>query len=171
MRSCSDGDISARQTTYVRTDTIYKQTRDTLTKKVNIVSVRYVKDTVFTSIDTCNREYNKMTTYRDTIAIDSIGSVTIVDTVFRNSLKNRTIFKDYRIPLVTKTITITKEQQPKRQLYVGGNLFGDERKLHMITPGLLYKDKKDRVYMANVGVNFDGSVTYGVGAYFKIKIK
>ena len=50
-------------------------------------------------------------------------------------------------------------------------MFGDRRSLQMITPGLLYKDRKDRIYIANVGVNFDGSITYGVGAYFKIKLK
>ena len=169
MRSCND--VTDTQTVYTKTDTVYKETRDTITRRVRSTSVRYIKDTVFSSLDTCNSEYNRMTTYRDTIGIDSIGTVTIVDTVFRNSLKNRTIFKNYKIPLVTKTVTITKEQQPKRQLYVGGNLFGDERNLQMITPGLLYKDKRDRIYTANVGVNFDGSMTYGIGAYFKIKIK
>jgi len=169
MRSC--GDVTDTQTVYTKTDTIYKETRDTLTKKVNVVSVRYIKDTVFSSLDTCNREYNRMTTYRDTISIDSIGTVTIVDTVFRNSLKNRTIFKSYRIPLVTKTTTIIKAQQQKRQLYIGGNLFGDRRNLQTITPGLLYKDRKDRVYQANIGIGFDGSISYGIGMYYKIKIK
>jgi hypothetical protein len=41
----------------------------------------------------------------------------------------------------------------------------------MITPGLLYKDRKDRVYQLNVGVNFDGTLTYGLGAYWKINLK
>lgn len=171
MRSCDN--IDSKETTYVKTDTIWKETKDTVTKKVKVVSVRYVtvKDTLFTSIDTCNKEYNRQTVYRDTIKLDSIGGITIIDTVFQNKLGKRTIFKDYKIPLVTKTVTIIKAQQPNRQLYIGGNLFGDRRSLQTITPGLLYKDRKDRVYMANVGVNFDGSITYGVGAYFKIKLK
>jgi len=171
MRSCSD--VISKETTYVKTDTIWKETKDTITKNVRVVSVKYipVKDTLFKSIDTCNREYNKQTVYRDTIKLDSIGDIKIIDTVFQNRLGKRTILKDYKIPLVTKTITIIKEQQPNKQLYIGGNLFGDRRTLQMITPGLLYKDKKDRIYMANVGVNFDGSITYGVGAYFKIKLK
>ena len=171
MRSCSD--VDAKETTYIKTDTVYKETHDTLTKKVNVVSVKYinVKEPVFTSIDTCNKEYNRQTVYRDTIMLDSIGTITVLDTVFQNKLGKRTIFKDYKIPLVTKTVTIIKAQQPKRQLYIGGNLFGDRRTLQSVTPGLLYKDRKDRVYQLNVGVNFDGTMTYGVGAYWKIKLK
>jgi hypothetical protein len=91
--------------------------------------------------------------------------------VFQNRLGIRTIFKDYKIPLVTKTITIIEAQQPNRQLYIGGNLFGDRRTLQMITPGLLYKDRKDRVYQLNVGVDFYGTLTYGLGTYWKINLK
>jgi len=173
MRSCNSSDVVGKETVYTKTDTIYKETHDTVTKKVNVTKVEYVPvdKLVFKSIDTCNKEYNKRTTYRDTIALDSLGTITVVDTVFQNSLGKRTILKDYKIPLVTKTVTITKEQEPKRQLYVGGNLFGDKRILQLISPGILYKDKKDRVYLASVGVNFDGTITYGIGAYFKIKIK
>lgn len=171
MRSCSD--VDSKETTYVKTDTIWKETKDTITKNVKVVSVKYipVKETIFTSIDTCNKEYNRQTVYRDTIKIDSIGDIKIIDTVFQNRLGKRTILKDYKIPLVTKTITIIKAQQPNRQLYIGGNLFGDRRTPQMITPGLLYKDRKDRVYQVNVGVNFDGTFTYGLGAYWKIKLK
>lgn len=171
MRSCNN--IDSKETTYVKTDTIWKETKDTITKNVKVISVKYipVKETIFKNIDTCNKEYNKQTIYRDTIKLDSIGDIKIIDTVFQNRLGKRTIFKDYKIPLVTKTITIIKAQQPNRQLYIGGNLFGDRRTLQMITPGLLYKDKKDRIYQLNVGVNFDGTFTYGVGTYFKIKIK
>ena len=38
------------------------------------------------------------------------------------------------------------------------------------TPGLLYKDRKDRIFQANVGVNFDGTLTFGVGTYWKINL-
>lgn len=171
MRSC--GNVDSKETVYSKTDTIYKVTNDTITRNVRVVSVKYipVKDTMFTSVDTCNKEYNRQTVYRDTITLDSIGDIKIVDTVFQNRLGIRTIFKDYKIPLVTKTITIIEAQQPNRQLYIGGNLFGDKRSLQMITPGVMYKDRKDRVYQANVGVNFDGTLTYGLGTYWKINFK
>ena len=171
MRSCSN--IDSKETIYVKTDTIYKVTKDTITKDVKVFSFKYipVNEPVFTSVDTCNKEYNRQTVYRDTIRLDSIGDIKIIDTVFQNRLGKRTIFKDYKIPLVTKTITIIEAQQPNRQLYIGGNLFGDRRSLQMITPGLFYKDRKDRVYQLNVGVNFDGTLTYGLGTYWKINLK
>ena len=170
MRSCSDVDV--KETTYVKTDTIWKETKDTIIKNVNISSVKYIniKEPVFTSVDTCNKEYNRQTVYRDTIRLDSIGTITVLDTVFQNKLGKRTILKDYNIPLVTKTFTIIKAQQPKRQLYIGGNLFGDKTTLQLFVPGLIYKDRKDRVYQANVGVNFDGTLTFGAGAYWKINL-
>ena len=171
MRSC--GNVDSKETVYNKTDTIYKVFKDTVTRNVRVVSVKYipVKDTIFTSVDTCNKEYNRQTVYRDTISIDTIGSLTVVDTVFQNKLGKRTIFKDYKIPLVTKTVTIIKAQQPNRQLYIGGNLFGDKRSLQMITPGIMYKDRKDRVYQANVGVDFEGMFTFGIGTYWKINLK
>jgi hypothetical protein len=171
MRSCNN--IDSKETTYLKTDTIWKETRDTITKNVKVFSVKYVpvKEPVFTRVDTCNKEYNRQNVYRDTIKLDSIGDIKIIDTVFQNSLGKRTIFKDYKIPLVTKTVTIIEAQQPNRQLYIGGNLFGDRRFLQVITTGLLYKDRKDRVYQLNVGVNFDGKLTYGLGTYWKIKLK
>jgi hypothetical protein len=180
MRSCDSDSVVGEDTVYTRTDTVYKEVHDTIVKRVNIENIRYIPfdEPDYTDIDTCNekmsellKKYNRQTTYRDTIVLDSLGTITLVDTVFQNSLKNRSIFKDYRIPLVTKTTTIIKAQQQKRQLYIGGNLFGDRRNLQTITPGLLYKDRRDRVYQANIGIGFDGSISYGIGMYYKIKIK
>ena len=82
MRSCDN--VDSKETKFVSTDTIYKETKDTITKNVKIFSVKYVpvRDTMFTSVDTCNKEYNKQTVYRDTIKLDSIGDIKIIDTVF-----------------------------------------------------------------------------------------
>ena len=95
MRSCDN--VDSKETTYVKTDTIYKETKDTITKNVKVFSVKYipVKEPIFTSVDTCNNEYNRQTVYRDTIKLDSIGDIKIIDTVFQNRLGKRTIFKDY----------------------------------------------------------------------------
>lgn len=180
MRACDDSVVSGADTIYTRRDTIWKETKDTVIKNVVSTRVKYVpfETITHTDIDTCNKdlsdlmkEYNRQTTYKDTIRLDSLGYISVIDTVFQNKLSKRTYIRDYKIPLVTETTTIIKAQQPKRQLYIGGNLFGDKRTLQAITPGLLYKDRKDRVFMANVGINFDGSITYGVGTYFKIKLK
>ena len=172
IRSCESTIIPKEPTVITKYDTIWKKTHDTIIKKVNVDRVKYVpfEKIIFANVEACMKEYNRQTTYKDTIALDSIGTITVIDTVFQNQLKERTIIKDYKIPLVTKTITIIKQPDPKRQLYIGGNLFGDERTVQIITPGILYKDRKDRIFQANVGVDFDGTLTFGVGTYWKINL-
>jgi hypothetical protein len=173
MRSCESTIVPKEPVVITKYDTIWKETHDTIVKKVFIDKITYVpyEKIIFANVEDCMKEYNRRTTYKDTIALDSLGTITVIDTVFQNSLKERTIFKNYKIPLVTKTITIIKQPDPKRQLYIGGNLFGDKTTLQSFTPGLLYKDRKDRVYQANIGVNFDGTLTFGIGTYWKINLK
>ena len=172
MRSCESTIVPKEPVVITKYDTIWKKTIDTIIKKVTVDKIQYVpfEKIIFANVEECMKEYNRRTTYKDTIALDSLGTIVVIDTVFQNSLRDRTIFKNYKIPLVTKTITIIKAQQPKRQLYIGGNLFGDRRTLQLITPGIIYKDRKDRIYQANVGVNFDGTLTFGVGTYWKINL-
>ena len=182
QRSCSSVSTTEEPTVITKYDTIWKKTHDTITKEVEVVKIQYVKPegpeyTPGEHIDTCRARFNYLLkqhtarrTYKDTIKLDSLGTITIIDTVWLNKLKNRTYINNYKIPLVTKTITIIKQPDPKRQLYIGGNLFGDRRTLQSFTPGVLYKDKKDRIFQANVGVNFDGTLIFGVGTYWKINL-
>ena len=172
MRSCESTIVPKEPVVITKYDTIWKKTIDTIIKKVTVDKIQYVpfEKIIFANVEECMKEYNRRTTYKDTIALDSLGTIVVIDTVFQNSLRDRTIFKNYKIPLVTKTITIIKAQQPKRQLYIGGNLFGDKTTLQLFVPGLIYKDRKDRIYQANVGVNFDGTLTFGVGTYWKINL-
>ena len=172
MRSCESTIVPKEPVVITKYDTIWKKTIDTIIKKVTVDKIQYVpfEKIIFANVEECMKEYNRRTTYKDTIALDSLGTITVIDTVFQNSLKERTYIKNYKIPLVTKTTTIIKQADPKRQLYIGGNLFGDRRTLQSFTPGVLYKDRKDRVYQANVGVNFDGTLIFGVGTYWKINL-
>lgn len=182
QKGCSGKTIS-EPVVITKYDTIWKKTHDTLTKEVEVVKIKYVKPegphyTPGENIDTCRARFNYLLkqhiarrTYKDTIALDSLGTITVIDTVWLNKLGKRTYIKDYKIPLVTKTITIIKQPDPKRQLYIGGNLFGDKTTLQSFTPGVLYKDRKDRIYQANVGVNFDGTLIFGLGTYWKINLK
>ena len=111
-----------------------------------------------------------MNIYSDTIKIDSIGKLIVKDTVWVNKLHGqRKIFVDYKIPTITKTVT--KFEEPKRQLYIGGNILGNTNSLQSITPGILYKNKKDQIYQANIGIGNNGDIIYGLGLYWKIKIR
>jgi len=184
QRSCTSGDVvTADPKVDIKYDTIYKHITDTIIKKVPVKSIVYVKPdgpeyTSGENIDTCRARFNYLLkqhiarrVYQDTLKLDSLGTIVVIDTVWLNKLGKRTKIYDYKIPFVTKTVTITKEKDPVRQLYIGGNIFGDKNALQLLTPGVLYKTKKDQIYQANVGINFDGTLTYGVGAYWKISFK
>jgi hypothetical protein len=184
QRSCNSTKIiDHKPEITIKIDTVYKHITDTIVKNVPVKTFVYVKPdgpeyTPSEDIDTCNarfayllRQHIAKRVYQDTLKIDSLGTVTVIDTVWLNKLGKRIYTTNIKIPIVTKTITITKEKEPVRQLYIGGNLFGDKNALQLLTPGILYKTKKDQIYQANVGINFDGTFTYGIGAYWKISFK
>lgn len=180
QRSCNNNmDIDDNKIT-VKTDTVWKVTKDTVFKTVNAVKTEYIsidkeEYKPGESIDTCKTRFNNLlkehlvrTVYSDTLKLDSLGTVVIQDTVWLNKLYGkREYIKDYKIPFVTKTIT--KKEDPRRQMYIGGNAFIGGSGL--LTPGLIYKDRKDRVYQANVGLGIDGSINYGFGMYWKINLR
>jgi len=180
QRSCKNTIIPSYSSN-TKIDTLWIHKTDTLIKKVPIKTIVYIKPdgpeyTPGENIDSCKtrfqyllKQHIKRTVYQDTIHLDSLGTIVIIDTVWLNKLGKRTIFKDYKIPIITKTTTIIK--QSSRQVYIGGNLFGDKVGIQTITPGLIYKDRKDRVYQINVGINTNGTITYGVGMFWKIKLK
>lgn len=132
------------------------------------------------SYDSLLVQYNNLVTshttkkiYSDTLSIDSLGYVAVTDTVHENSLSKRDVRYSYRIPLVTKYVTIEKTAKPTSALYLGGdvNLKTKGIVADGANVGLLYKDKKDRLYGVRAGVDFQGNVTYGVAAYWKIGTK
>lgn len=111
-------------------------------------------------------------TYRDTLKIDSIGYVSVEDQIQRNQVLNRKYRYSLKYPEITKTITTTLPS--KKQFYVGGGLGGNEQQLiSTVDLGILYKDKKDRIFGAKVIKNLEPNlpITYGVSSYWKIKLK
>ena len=89
-----------------------------------------------------------------------------------NWLGKRTLKENYKIPEVTKTVTITKYAEPTRQLYVGGGINATSlSSFRSVEGGVLYKNKRDQILGAKVGINVDGTVIYGVQSYWKIKLK
>ena len=151
--------LKFHDTTYLPGDTIYKvDTNCEVTKR------RFIK---------LAKQHVVRNIYIDTIFIDTFGKVFIYDTVQYNKLGTRGIVKNYTIPIITKYIKVPEE--PKRQLYIGGGLDGTYiNKTPMINAakaGLLYKNKKDQIYGATVGVSINGYLVYGLQSYWKIKLK
>lgn len=183
-KSCNSKFTPEQVKVETKIDTIWKTKTDTIVKNVKVSQIIHVPvpaDPKFypsDDIDTCKVRFNKLLTeyltkrvYKDTLKLDSLGTIVINDTVFMNALGKRTKIYDYKIPFVTKTVTVTKQADPRRQLYIGGNIFGSSNHIELVTPGLLYKSKHDNIYQINLGVGFDGSINYGIGTYWKIKLK
>jgi len=182
-KSCCGKYSSTPVKVETKIDTIWKSKTDTIIKNVKIAHVIHVPvpaDPQFHSsdnIDTCKARFNNLLkdhlikrVYADTLKLDSLGTIIINDTVFMNTLGKRTKIYDYKIPVVTKTVTITKPEDAKRQVYIGGNIFTDASRSTIIIPSLIYKDRKDRVYQINCGIDNKGSIYYGGGLFWKIKL-
>jgi hypothetical protein len=107
--------------------------------------------------------------YVDTLKIDTLGYVTVADTVHKNELQNRSYKYNYKIPTVTVTTIITKQAPPKGALFMGGGVTGNKNGLDVLQGGLLYKTKQDKLFGLNIGINGNSQVVYGVQSYWKIK--
>ena len=79
---------------------------------------------------------------------------------------------DLKYPKIKETITIKEPYKPKNQLYLGGEISGSRLNLvDQINAGLLFKNKKDQIFGAKVGLNLDGQLHAGVSSYWKISFK
>lgn len=181
QRQCTSGTLPEEPVVITKVDTLWKEVHDTIKKDVPIyVSIPTKPGPEYIPSDNCDSlrkqylvlrdKYITRNVYVDTIKIDTFGIVKVIDTVQFNRLLTRLSIPDLKIPIITKETTIIKKADPVRQLYIGGNLFGNQNSLQAITPGLIYKTKKDQIYQANVGLNFDGQLTFGLGTYWKINL-
>jgi hypothetical protein len=168
-------------------DTILKHDSSVIVKKmrINHRDTTYIPEDPIYVFDTIDHEAAKQTfnklvkkhatknMYIDTILIDTFGKIYIYDTVQFNELGNRGIVKNYTIPVYTKYIKVPEE--PKRQVYVGGGLDGTyinkTVNINTAKAGVLYKNKKDQIYGATVGISINGYLVYGLQSYWKIKLK
>lgn len=111
--------------------------------------------------------YFKRNDYKTIFEIQ-YGKITVFDTLKQNELVGTNLISDIIVP--EKIITITKTSPPSRQIYVGGGIIGNPDDL--VNGGFvggLYKDRKDRVFGANV--IYDDGIKYSVSSYWKIKFK
>lgn len=185
MRMCSPSPAVAggETITITKTDTVYKEIVKVEEKKVYIDKIVYKTppglqyipsdncDTLRQRFNAVLKEHTARKTYKDTIKLETYGTIVVTDTVWLNSLLKRKYDFNYKIPTITKEVTVIKPAENKRQLYVGGNMLVSREQLNSFTPGLLYKTKKDQIYQANVGLDFNGQLLFGGGMYFKIKLK
>jgi hypothetical protein len=106
------------------------------------------------------------------------GTVTLIDTISKNSIVNRKFIADVKRMIVKDTI-YTKEPK-KNQLFFGFNGgVNKENVVSHIGTGVLFKTKDDKIFHVGVGVanrvldGTNGTFTPYVdgGVYWKLKLK
>jgi hypothetical protein len=166
-------------TTLIKTDTVYRDVVKTDIKKVKVFlhDTTYVKETWMVADSNYGKLkhqfedlvdlYASRNIYRDTINIDTIGNLVVIDTITHNNLRLRTYNHNYKIPTITNTVVVPAP--PKRQMYIGGALgFGYPITPTSIQAGFLFKDKKDQIYGLHAGIDMNGNITYLLSSYWKI---
>lgn len=137
---------------------------------------QYLADTNYTRLkfqyDSLLKEFFALKIYADTVRLDTLGYVSIIDSVQKNGILGRSFHTNYKIPTITITQTITHYDPPKAQLYYG---FGLDLSPTLAPTGahggLILKTKKDQLIGVQVGTGTNGGINYGFSSYWKIKLK
>ena len=167
--------IVVRDTIWQKKDSvIYTSPKVVQTIPVKIISEKYLPDPNYDKLVLQYQELVKLhlakNIQKDSVKIDSIGFVKVIDTVQNNIVQNRKWEYNIKYPIIKETVI----QPPKKvnQLYIGGGLQGNQyNMINSINGGILYKNKKDQLYGLSIGVNTNGQVVYGLSSYWKIKFK
>lgn len=183
LQRCSKGNTSPTTEIKVTKDTVWVHKDSTIYSKPQLIktisvpveqwNTEYLPDTNYSKL---LKQYQEIVTkylssnlIQDSIKIDSIGYLKIVDTISTNLVKGRSTSYKFKYPVVKETLTIVPE--PKRQVYAGIGLGGDGIKLiYQVSLGMLYKDRRDRIFGASVMASPSG-IEYGVQSFWKIKLK
>lgn len=164
-----------------KTYTVVKQHIDTVVVPIREVVYRNGKDiyhkeivniNIPVDVDTADiiREYYKILVYKDTLILsDSLGYITLIDTINNNQILNRK-WETY-VNKITINKTQIVEPLPKNQLFIGG-FGGYNNQLNSIYlgPSLLLKSKKDNMFGISVGVGTGKEVLLQGNIYKKIKL-
>jgi hypothetical protein len=125
------------------------------------------------------KDYYSKVLYKDVLVLpDSLGTVSVTDTISQNKIMGRTF--DAKVKERTIKETLIVKELPKTQVYYGfTGGFNKADVVSNIGGGLLIKTKKDKIYQVGVGVanrvtdgtNGTLSPYVGAGVYWKIKFK
>ena len=167
--------IILRDTIWQKKDSvIYTSPKVVQTIPIKIISEKYLPDPNYDKLVLQYQELVKLhlakNIQKDSVKIDSIGFVKVIDTVQNNIVQNRKWEYNIKYPIIKETVI--QPSKKVNQLYIGGGLQGNQYNIiNSINGGILYKNKKDQIYELSVGINTNGQMLYGVSSYWKIKFK
>lgn len=115
------------------------------------------------------KDYYSQVIYKDTLKLkDSLGYITILDTIYNNSLVSRK-WESYVNKFTIKDVTILKEN-PRNQFFVGG-FGGYNTKLNSIYlgPTIMLKNKNENTVNLGIAVGTGKEVLFQGSIYRIIK--
>ena len=125
------------------------------------------------------KDYYSKVLYKDTLILpDSLGTVSVIDTITQNKILGRTFNASVKQRTIKETMIV--KELPKTKIFYG--LEGGFNKADFVSSvgaGVLINTKKDKIYQLGLGVNnqttdgINGGFTPYVrgGVYWKIKLK
>lgn len=160
-------------TVWIKHDSVIYSKPKIVTVIKGVPEIQYVPDPSYDKlviqykslVDLCTAK----NVYSDTLKIDSLGYVNVLDTISKNRIQGRRFKYELKHPVITKTVTI--QAPPKTQMYIGGGLQGNQYDIiNQFNAGLLLKTKTDKMYGIYTGINTNGNMQYGLQMYWKIKL-
>ena len=125
------------------------------------------------------KDYYSKVLYKDTLTLpDSLGTVSLIDTITQNKILGRTFNANVKQRTIKETMIV--KELPKTKVFYG--LEGGFNKADFVSSvgaGVLINTKKDKIYQLGLGVNnqttdgINGGFTPYIrgGVYWKIKLK
>jgi len=154
------------------TDTIFKTNVVTLYKSGETI---YKDTTIYvnlpSTIDTTEiiRDFYSKNVYEDTLKLtDSLGYISIKDTIFKNRILGRTWNSHINQMIIKDSMVV--ETLPKIRFYLGGVLgVNKDRYVDFIGPSILVKNKKDYIFSLSAGFDKSKIISIQGGIYKEIK--
>ena len=171
MRSCDGGGGSVEPKVITKVETKW----DTITITKNVYIPKW-KTKIVTEVDSILinvpidtlevlKDYYAKNVFVDEIKLDSLGVVTITDTIYKNTVWRRAVESNILIP----TTTITKEiYLNNREFYWGLNVAGNRNQINYLGGGILFKSKRKNIYGLGVGVNENFEPIISASYYMKL---
>lgn len=162
---CADKIVTVTETKW---DTVVIKKTDYVPQWQDRIITEFVE--VTEPIDTLAvlKDYYAKYFYSDVVELDSLGFITINDTVSRNKIMSRSVISSLNIP--TTTITHTKYLNYP-EFYYGVSLTGSRNGLNYIGPEFLYKTKKKNIFGLGVGTDQDLNLLISAKMFWKFKKK
>jgi hypothetical protein len=103
--------------------------------------------------------------YEDTISLDTLGNLTIRDTVTQNKIIYRSITPTLTVPITTIRIT---EYLNQREFYIGGGVSTNRHQIESLQGEVLLRSKNQQAFGAGIGINNQLQPTFSIRYYRKI---